>query len=55
MLPHTNRLMTHPLRTPRTRLSIKKDPRMMSGKKKIQLVEFPSASLVCNVRMKYRG
>ena len=36
----------YPLRTPSTKLSIKKDPRMMRGIKYIQLKLLPSASLV---------
>ncbi len=39
---------TYPLRTPSTKLSIKKDPRMMRGIKYIQLKLLPSASFVCN-------
>ncbi len=39
--------LTYPLRTPSTKLSIKKDPRMMRGIKYIQLKLLPSASFVC--------
>ena len=42
----TMKLSTHPLRTPRTRLSMKKDPTTMSGMKNAQLNMFPMASFV---------
>ena len=38
---------THPLRTPRTRFNIKKDPTTMRGIKKTPLKTIPTASLVC--------
>ena len=38
--------LTHPLSTPRTRLSMKNDPTTMSGMKKAQLNMFPIASFV---------
>ena len=37
MCKYINVYMTYPLRTPRTKLSIKNDPNMMSGTKYIQL------------------
>jgi hypothetical protein len=37
---------THSLRTPNTRLSMKKDPIMIIGTKKIQLNSMPTASFV---------
>ena len=37
---------TYPLRTPRTRFNIKKDPTTISGIKKTQLKTTPRASLV---------
>ena len=42
-----SRIKTHPLKTPRTRLSIKNDPITMSGMKNTQLKALPRASLVC--------
>ena len=42
----TMSILKYPLRTPRTRLSMKKDPTTMSGMKKAQLNMFPMASLV---------
>ena len=41
-------ILKYPLRTPRTRLSMKKDPMTMRGMKKTQLNAFPRASFVCN-------
>ncbi len=38
--------MTHPLKTPKTRLSMKKEPMTISGMKKTQLNAKPMASLV---------
>ena len=39
---------TYPLKTPRTKLSMKKDPITMSGMKNTQLKALPRASFVCN-------
>ena len=38
---------THPLSTPKTKFSMKKDPTTMRGIKKAQLKTLPRASLVC--------
>ena len=43
---YTILLSTYPLRTPRTRFNIKKDPITISGIKKTQLKTVPRASLV---------
>jgi hypothetical protein len=43
---------TYPLRTPRTRLSMKNEPNTMSGTKYIQLNVEPRASLVYKTREK---
>ena len=44
-----NSWLTYPLRTPRTKLSMKNDPTTISGMKKTQLNTLPRASLVWNI------
>ena len=45
---------TYPLRTPRTKLSIKNDPTTMSGMKKTQLNTLPRASLVWKLQIQLK-
>lgn len=45
---------THPDRTPKTRLSMKKEPIMMRGMKYSQFQVFPEASLACGHKDRYR-
>lgn len=41
---------TYPLSTPRTKLSIKNEPRIISGTKYIQLNSTPYASFICKIK-----